>query len=124
MKTVADLNKLREKIQNDLKARAAASPQIIIGLGTCGLAAGGKAVLTAIEAELAKHKLDIKVKSTSCIGMCEKEVLVDIILPGQPRITYANVTPDTVPTLISEHIVNGRIVADMVVGKIEAGNIG
>lgn len=118
MKTVADLNKLREKIQSDLKARAAAGPQIIIGLGTCGLAAGGKAVLTAIEAELAKHKLDIKVKSTSCIGMCEKEVLVDIVLPGQPRITYGNVTPDKVPTLISEHVVNGRVVPEMVVGKV------
>ena len=120
MKTVADLNKLREKIQSDLKTRAAAGPQIIIGLGTCGLAAGGKAVLTAIEAELAKHKLDIKVKSTSCIGMCEKEVLVDIVLPGQPRITYGHVTPDKVPALISEHVVNGRVVTEMVVGKLDS----
>ena len=55
---------------------------------------------------------------TGCIGMCEQEVLVDVVKTGQPRISYGKVTPDFIPTLIAEHVVNGRIVEDRVIGKI------
>ena len=119
MKTVEDLKRLREQLQTDSRIRHAAGTQIIVGMGTCGIAAGAREVLAAILDEIAKHNIqDVNVTQTGCIGMCEQEVLVDVVKTGQPRISYGKVTPDFIPTLISEHVVNGRIVEDHVIGKI------
>lgn len=119
MKTVEDLKRLREQLQANNQIRQATGTQIIVGMGTCGIAAGAREVLAAILDEIAKrHIQDVNVTQTGCIGMCEKEVLVDIVREGQPRISYGKVTPDFIPTLISEHVVNGHIVDDRVIGKI------
>ena len=119
MKTVEDLKRLREQLQTDNRIRHAAGTQIIVGMGTCGIAAGAREVLAAILDEIAKHNIqDVNVTQTGCIGMCEQEVLVDVVKTGQPRISYGKVTPDFIPTLIAEHGVNGRIVEDRVMGKI------
>lgn len=120
MKTLEDLKRLREQIQSRTSLRHTAGTQIIIGMGTCGIAAGAREVMTAILDEVAKRKLeDVSVRQTGCIGMCEKEVLVDVVRQGEARITYGRVTPALVATLIAEHVVNGRIVEEHVVGKIE-----
>lgn len=119
MKTIEDLKRLREQFQNQTRVRHESEKQIIVGMGTCGIAAGAREVLAAVLDEIAKRKLaDVTVRQTGCIGMCEKEVLVDIVLPGEPRITYGRVTPADVSKIIAEHVVNGRIVEEMVVGKI------
>ena len=119
MKTVEDLKRLREQLQADNRIRHAAGTQIIVGMGTCGIAAGAREVLTAILDEIAKQNIqDVNVTQTGCIGMCEQEVLVDVIRTGEPRISYGKVTPDFIPTLIAEHVINGRIVEERVIGKI------
>lgn len=119
MKTVEDLRKLREKIQAETSIRHENDIRVIVGMGTCGIAAGAREVMTAVLDEIAKRKLTgISVEQTGCIGMCEKEVLLDVVRPGQPRITYGRVTPQDVPKIISEHVVNGRIIQEMVVSKI------
>ena len=119
MKTVEDLKKLREQLQTDNRIRHAAGTQIIVGMGTCGIAAGAREVLAAILDEIARLKIqDVIVTQTGCIGMCEQEVLVDIVKTDQPRISYGKVTADFVPTLVNEHVVNGRIVEERVIGKI------
>ena len=107
MKTLEDLKALREKLKADMKVRQNDGTKIIIGMGTCGIAAGAREVMSAVLNELAVR-----------IGMCEKEVLVDIVRPGEPRITYGKVKPEDVKKIIAEHVVNGRIVEEMVVGKI------
>ncbi len=120
MKSLADLHALREKLQADIKLRKDEGVNINVGMGTCGIAAGAREVMSAILDELALRKLnDVQVRQTGCIGMCDKEVLVDVIRPGEPRITYGNVKPTDVKKIIAEHVVNGRIVEEMVVGKIE-----
>ena len=119
MKTLEDLKALREKLKGDIKVRQKQGTKIIIGMGTCGIAAGAREVLAAILDEIARLKVqDVNVTQTGCIGMCEQEVLVDVVKTGQPRISYGKVTPDFIPTLIAEHVVNGRIVEERVVGKI------
>ena len=119
MKTLEDLKALREKLKADMKVRQNDGTKIIIGMGTCGIAAGAREVMSAVLNELAVRKLnDVQVQQTGCIGMCEKEVLVDIVRPGEPRITYGKVKPEDVKKIIAEHVVNGRIVEEMVVGKI------
>ena len=121
MKTLEDLKKLRKRLQADAQIRHADGIRIIVGMGTCGIAAGAREVMTAVLDEVAKRQLNnVTVHQTGCIGMCEKEVLVDIVRPGEPRVTYGNVKPADVAKLISEHVVNGRIVEELVVGKIEA----
>jgi len=119
LKTIEDLKRLRERVQSETRVRQESSRQIIVGMGTCGIAAGARDVMSAILDEIAKRQLqDITVRQTGCIGMCEKEVLVDIVLPSQPRITYGNVTPADIPKIIVDHVINGRVVKEMVVGLI------
>lgn len=119
MKTLEDLKRMREKLQAETKIRHDSGTQIIIGMGTCGIAAGAREVMSAILDEVAKRNLqDVTVRQTGCIGMCEKEVLVDVVRVGEPRITYGRVKPADIPKIIAEHVVNGRIVEAMVVGKI------
>ena len=119
MKTVADLKALREKLQSEMQVRSDSGTKVVVGMGTCGIAAGAREVMAALLDEIAKRKLqDVHVEQTGCIGMCEKEVLVDIVRPGEPRITYGKVKPEDVKKIIAEHVVNGRIVEEMVVGKI------
>ena len=118
MKTIEDLKRLREQVQSVTRVRQESSKQIIVGMGTCGIAAGAREVMSAILDEIAKRKLeDITVRQTGCIGMCEREVLVDIVLPGQPRVTYGNVTNADIPKIIVEHLIHGSPVKEMVVGK-------
>ena len=118
LKTIEDLKRLRERVQSETRVRQESSKQIIVGMGTCGIAAGARDVMSAILDEIAKRTLqDITVRQTGCIGMCEKEVLVDIVLPGQPRITYGRVTAADIPKIIVEHLINGHPVKEMVVGK-------
>ena len=120
MKTLEDLKALREKLKSDIKVRQNQGTKIIIGMGTCGIAAGAREVMSAVLDELAVRKLnDDQVQQTGCIGMCEKEVLLDVIRPNEARITYGNVKPADVKRIIADHVVNGRIIEDLVVGKIE-----
>ena len=95
---------------------------MIIGMGTCGIAAGAREVMTALLKELENRGLkNVAVETTGCIGMCQKEPLLDVIRPGEPRITYGDVTPADVERIIGEHLVEGKIVLDKVVGQIDQG---
>ena len=120
MKTVADLKALREKLQADMQVRSDSGTKVIVGMGTCGIAAGAREVMAALMDEIAKRKLqDVHVEQTGCIGMCEKEVLVDVVRPGEDRITYGKVKSADAARIIGDHVVNGKIVQELVVGRIE-----
>ena len=120
MKTVADLKALREKLQSEMQERSDSGTKVVVGMGTCGIAAGAREVMAALLDEIAKRKLqDVHVEQTGCIGMCEKEVLVDVIRPGEDRITYGKVKPSDAVRIIGDHVVNGKIVQELVVGRIE-----
>jgi NADP-reducing hydrogenase subunit HndB len=74
MKTVADLKALREKLQAEMQVRSDSGTKVVVGMGTCGIAAGAREVMAALLDEIAKRKLqDVHVEQTGCIGMCEKE---------------------------------------------------
>ncbi len=119
IKSLDDLRKIKEQAKSQTTARHENGIQVIVGMGTCGIAAGARTVMNAIMDEISKRDLkDVSVMQTGCIGMCQKEPLVDIVRPGEPRVTYGNVKPEDVPRIISEHLVNGRIVTDLVVAKI------
>ncbi|MGI6092096.1 MAG: (2Fe-2S) ferredoxin domain-containing protein [Veillonellaceae bacterium] len=120
MKTIEDLKRLREQVESKTKLRHTTGTRIIVGMGTCGIAAGAREVMSAILAEIARRNLeDVAITQTGCIGMCEQEVLVDVVRPGEPRVTYGRVTPSDVAKIIAQHVVNGRIVEELAVGKID-----
>lgn len=118
LKSLEELQKLRMQLQEGIKARDEASTTITVGMGTCGIAAGAREVMRAILDELAEREIDAHVVTTGCIGMCSKEPLVDIQQGDEPRVTYGNVTPAVVPRIIEEHLVNGRVAEQWVVGRV------
>ncbi len=118
LKTLEDLKRLREEAQQDIKVRLETGTKITVGMGTCGIAAGARETMHAILKELKKFEIEAHVTTVGCIGMCVKEPLVDIEQAGKPRITYGNVTPDMVPTLIEEHLIKGNVVQECVVGRL------
>lgn len=119
LKSLDDLKRVRDEAQQALKTRLDTGTTIIVGMGTCGIAAGARDTMHAILAELAARNIDAHVTTVGCIGQCVKEPLVDIEQAGQPRITYANVRPDMVSHLIEEHLINNRPVEEWVVGRLE-----
>ncbi len=120
LKTLDDLKRVREEAQQSMKVRLDTGTTIIVGMGTCGIAAGARDTMHAILEELAKRQIDAHVTTVGCIGMCVKEPLVDIEQAGQPRVTYGNVNPDMVPRLIEEHLIKNQPVAEWVIGRVTA----
>lgn len=119
IKSLEDLRKIKAEAKKATEARHSNETQVIIGMGTCGIAAGARSVMTAVLEEVAKRNLNhVAVLQTGCIGMCEKEPLLDIVRPGEDRVTYGHVKPEDVPRIISDHLVNGNVVEDLVVAKI------
>lgn len=118
VKSVEDLKRIREETQHTLKVRLETGTRIIIGMGTCGIAAGARDVMHAVLEELDRRNIEAHVETVGCIGMCASEPLVDIEQAGQPRITYGKVKPSMVPRLIEEHLVNGRVVEEWAIGRL------
>jgi len=99
-------------------------PLIFIGMGTCGLASGADKVKKAIEDELTIKNLKAEIIPTGCIGLCAKEVIVDIKLPEGERISYCEVTPKDVPQLIQKAIIEQDVYKDKLLGTHGEGKCG
>jgi NADP-reducing hydrogenase subunit HndB len=117
LKSLDDLRRLREEAHRDIRVREATGTKIIIGMGTCGIAAGAREVMRAVLEELARESIEAHVTTVGCIGMCAQEPLLDIVQAGGARIAYGKVTPERVPRIISEHLLRGQPVEEWVVGR-------
>lgn len=124
LRSVEDLQRIREQAQRELKTRTDTGTRIIVGMGTCGIAAGARETMHAILEELDRQGIEANVTTVGCIGMCSKEPLVDIEQAGKPRITYCNVGVDMVPRLIKEHLLRGRVVQEWTMGRVPSEGIG
>lgn len=117
LKSLDDLKKVREAARQQMKVRTDTGTTIIVGMGTCGIAAGARDTMHAVLEELSKRQIDAHVTTVGCIGMCVKEPLVDIEQAGKSRVTYANVNADMVPRLIEQHLIKNQPVTEWVVGR-------
>ena len=89
-------------------------------MATCGIAAGARPVMLKFMEEINTRGLsNVTVTQTGCIGMCRLEPMVDVILPGQEKVTYIHMTPEKVGRIVAEHIVNGRPVTEYTIGAAE-----
>ena len=121
MKTIAELQALRDEMKGKVGVRREGEyrMKILVGMATCGIAAGARPEMLAFLDEIQRRQLDhVTVSQTGCIGMCQKEPLLDIVRPGEDRVTYGPVKPTDVPRIIADHLVNGIIVDDLVVAKL------
>jgi NADH:ubiquinone oxidoreductase subunit F (NADH-binding)/Pyruvate/2-oxoacid:ferredoxin oxidoreductase delta subunit len=107
-----EVKNFNKKLRNELHEL----PIIFIGMGTCGLASGAKKVEQAIREELKKNNIDALIQPVGCIGYCAKEVLVDIKLPGEDRICYAEITPKIVQKLIHKTLIEKGIFKEKLLG--------
>ena len=111
--TLEDLRKLRDSKKGELVKRDTEGKDIhiIIGMGTCGIAAGAKDSLEAFLDEIEKHKIDnVTVKQTGCMGLCSVEPTVEVKVPGMPDTIYGNVDGKTARDIVNEHILKGKLV--------------
>ena len=118
MKSLADLEAIRQRTLDKVNLRREhEGTRIVVGMATCGIAAGARPVLNAFTEEIARRELSgVLVTQTGCIGMCRLEPIVEISVPGQEKVTYVKVNPDMVPRIVAEHVVNGKPVAEYTIG--------
>lgn len=122
MKTLEELMAIREKTRLKMTARDDNSEitRVVVGMATCGIAAGARPVLKALTDEIEKrHLLNVTVSQTGCIGMCQYEPIVEVLEPGKEKVTYVKVTPEKVARIVADHIVNGNPVAEYTVGTVD-----
>ena len=122
MKSLADLKAIRDRMQKQIDLRDTSDDHIrvVVGMATCGIAAGARPVLNAFLEEVDKRQLkNITITQTGCIGVCRLEPIVEVYVPGQEKVTYVKMTPDKVPAIVSEHLVNGNPVAEYTIGAAE-----
>ena len=121
MKTLAELQAIRDKAREKMTVREnnEEAVRVVVGMATCGIAAGARPVLNAFVDEVAKRHLNnVVVTQTGCIGMCQLEPIVEVFVPGQEKVTYAKVSPDKVARIVADHLVNGNVVTDYVIGNL------
>lgn len=114
MKSLADLAKLREEALKKVNIRGSRKGiRIVVGMATCGIAAGARPVLNTLVEEVQKRNLlDVEIAQTGCIGVCRLEPIVEVYNEENEKITYVQVTAEKAKRIVSDHIVNGQIVAE------------
>jgi NADP-reducing hydrogenase subunit HndB len=113
--TLDDLRKLRDSQRQQMSKRApeAGSAVVIVGMGTCGIAAGSKQAFDAFANEIDERGLqNVVMKQTGCMGLCHSEPTARVVVNGMPEIIYGNVTPEVARQIVREHIVKGELVND------------
>ena len=122
MKSLAELAAIKDRMKANATMRedGDSATRIVVGMATCGIAAGARAIINEVTAELAKRDLEhVTVAQTGCIGMCRLEPIMDVIVPGQEPVTYVHLTPEKVSKIISSHVVNGVPVQEYTIGAYE-----
>ena len=121
MKSLEELLAIRDKAKAAMTNREGTGDgiRVVVGMATCGIAAGARPVLNAFVDEVAKRNLkNVTVAQTGCIGMCQYEPIVEVFEPGKDKVTYVQVSPEKVAEIVASHIVNGNPVVEYTVGAV------
>ncbi len=113
MKSLAELQAIKEKMRDKVILREGVnSVRVVVGMATCGIAAGARPVLNALVEGVNNEGLTEKVtvSQTGCIGICQLEPIVEVFEPGKEKITYVKMTPEKAARVIEEHLKNGNVV--------------
>ena len=119
MKSLAELAAIRARMMDQVNLRKDdnVDTRIVVGMATCGIAAGARPVMLAFVEELKKRGIEnVTVAQTGCVGMCRLEPMVEVYVKGQEKVTYVHMDPDKVARVVGEHIVNGKPVDEFTIG--------
>src|SRR5690554_6117291 len=122
MKTLKELEEIKQRTLDSVNLRKDRSggTRVVVGMATCGIAAGARPVLLSFLEEVKKRNLgDVTVTQTGCIGVCRLEPMVEVYRPGEEKVTYVKMTADKVKKIVSDHIVNGQVVTEYTIGAAE-----
>jgi len=118
---VSELDTIRERTLKQIESpKTGANTRVVVGLATCGIAAGASPVIKAFADEVNKRGLkQVAVSQTGCIGVCRLEPMVDVFAPGKEKVTYVRMTPEKVSRVVEEHIVGGKPVEEYTITRTE-----
>lgn len=120
MKSLEELKAMRDRLKAsvDLREGDENKIKIVVGMATCGIAAGARPVLAAFTEEIAKRAVkNVSVGQTGCIGICQYEPVVEVFEPGKEKVTYVKMTPERAARVVSNHIINGSVVSEFTIGS-------
>ncbi|MCK5812044.1 MAG: (2Fe-2S) ferredoxin domain-containing protein [Clostridiales bacterium] len=121
MKSIAELDAIRKKALNNMKVKKENQGyKIVIGMATCGIAAGAKPIMSAFIEQLEKRNISVPVSKTGCVGVCRLEPMADIIDDMGNKTTYIMLTPDKVEKIVQNHIINGQVVSEFTINSTQA----
>ena len=121
MKSLAELQALRDKVKSNMGIRAddSGNTRVVVGMATCGIAAGARPVLAAFTDEVARRGVsNVTIAQTGCIGICQYEPVVEVFEPGREKVTYVKMTPEMAARVVAEHLINGKPVAEYTIGAM------
>ena len=119
MISLEELAAIREKMKDKVVIReGSASTRVVVGMATCGIAAGARPVLNAFVDGVAKEGLTDKVtvSQTGCVGLCQYEPIVEVYEGGNEKITYVKVDAEKAEKIIKEHLAGGKVVTEYTIG--------
>ena len=122
MKTLAELQAIRDKARAQIGIREEDKDavRVLVGMATCGIAAGARPVMNAFVDEIRKRNItNATVAMTGCIGMCRLEPIVEVIDKDGTKVTYVKMTPEKAVRVVTDHIVNGKVVSEYTIGAVE-----
>jgi NADP-reducing hydrogenase subunit HndB len=123
MKTLEELAQIRDRMKNKVALREGSGEiRVVVGMATCGIAAGARPVLNAFVEQVAEQNLGdrVTVTQTGCIGMCRFEPIVEVFEGDKERVTYVKVKPEMVPEIVKQHLIDGKPVTKYTIGAVEA----
>ena len=119
--TLDELRKLRDNTKTDLKRREVEGKeiQVVVGMGTCGIAAGAKTTMSAFLTALDENKLvdSVIIRQTGCMGLCHSEPTAEVIVPGMPAVIYGNVDEQVVKDIVSKHIIGRQLLDKLILDR-------
>jgi len=115
MKSLAELQAIKDKMKNKVVLREGTNDiRVVVGMATCGIAAGARPVLNTIVEEVNNAGLadKITVSQTGCIGLCQYEPIVEVFEAGKEKVTYTKVDSDKAKRIVEEHLKGGKVIAE------------
>ena len=122
MKSLAELMAIKERMKSKVSIREGSTEtRVVVGMATCGIAAGARPVLNAIVEAVNSEALteSVTVTQTGCIGLCQYEPIVEVYEPGKEKITYVKMTADKAKEVVEKHLKGGKVVTEYTVAKAE-----
>ena len=122
MKSLQELAAIRDRMKQTVQTRELSPDctRVVVGMATCGIAAGARPVLSAFTEQIARRDLsNVMVTQTGCIGFCQYEPIVEVFRPGEEKVTYIRMNPEKAARVVSEHLIGGKPVLEFTIGHAQ-----